>query len=580
MHHRSRRSGAITAISVLALLLLGAGLVFVSRPASQVDAAEFPTTRDPRKWPFAWDSIWNIPIGDGARYVPADIAPAGAMGMTVDENIIVLEPDAPKTNVVLNTAGWDNQHTRCGSVSGGQAIANNVPIPTDFSTDPGYQGLTPNMAAAVLLEDGSTVMQTQPFHRCGSGGAVTSQYVFASGDIRSGDGVLGAHGGSGMSSLGGAIRVGELVPGGTIRHALKVELDCERLCYYNGGESDGMAGFRWPAVAADSGAPGRYHGANPGVQMGSLLALPPDFDESRLATEPAKILARALRDYGSYVVDDTGWSVYALATEWGPQGRVIDEFAAQWGFNIQAGANASCGDGGADCTWAKDMATLFTSLNVVDNNSPEAVGGGGQRRAPCAPPFTDGGGAAPADCGPAAPGGGTPPAPPAQEEPPAPPAAPPTPPTGEVPPSPPAEEQPPPVQEEPQQPAPDSGAGGEPLPAPAPQPAPPAIPPVVPPAVPPVNNGNGVDGGGGNGGVTPDPGSQPLPPAGNPDGHDDDEVDDEVDGDHVGGPPSRPPVDREGEIRDRMLRRLVERLFGASGWLRLWRFMAMLQRVG
>lgn len=176
MHLKSRRSGAITAVSVLALLLLGAGLVFISRPANPADAAgEFPASRDPRTWPFAWDSIWNLPIGDGANYVPADIAPAGAMGMTVDENIIVLEPEAPKTNVVLNTAGWDNQRTRCGSVNGGQAIANNVPIPTDFSTDPGYSGLTPNMAAAVLLEDGTTVMQTQPFHRCGSGGAVTSQ---------------------------------------------------------------------------------------------------------------------------------------------------------------------------------------------------------------------------------------------------------------------------------------------------------------------------------------------------------------------------------------------------------------------
>ncbi len=433
MHLRSRRSGAITAICVLALLLIGAGLVFVSRPANQADAASgFPSTRDPKQWPFAWDSIWNLPIGDGARYVPAGIPAAGAMGMTVDENVIVLEPGAPKTNVMLNTAGWDNQRTRCGSVSGGQAIANNVPIPTDFTTDPGYLGLTPNMAAAVLLEDGSTVMQTQPFHRCGAGGAVTSQYVFASGDIRNGDGVLGAHGGSGMSSLGGAIRVGELVAGGNIRHALKVELDCEHLCYYNGGEGDGKAGFRWPAVAADSGAPGRYHGSNPAVQMGSLLALPPNFDENTLATEPARILARALRDYGGYVVDDTGWSVYALATEWGPDGRVTEEFASQWGFGIESGANASCGDRSAECTWARDMATLFTSLNVVNNNDPGSVGGGGARRAPCAPPFTDGTGAAPADCGPAAPVTEQPPAPTAPQQPPAPPVEEPSPPVPPV----------------------------------------------------------------------------------------------------------------------------------------------------
>ena len=36
--------------------------------------------------------------------------------------------------------------------------------------------------------------------------------------------------------------------------------------------------------------------------MGSLLALKPDFDIAALSTEPAQILAQALKDYGGYVV--------------------------------------------------------------------------------------------------------------------------------------------------------------------------------------------------------------------------------------------------------------------------------------
>ena len=400
---RIRRPRALTAIGVATMLLVVGSVIFLARPAGQANAAGgFPATRDAKQWPFAWNSIWNLPLGANAELVPAGIPAASGMGMTIDENIIVLKPDAPQTPIVMNDAGWDNQRTRCGSANGGQAIAQNIPIPSNFSTDPGYLGHTPNMAAAVLLADGSTVVQTQPFHRCGAGGPATSQYMFQSADLHNGDGILGAHGGSGMSSLGGALRLGELVPGSTIRHALKVELDCERLCYYNVGEGDGKAGFRWPAVAADSGAPGRYHGSNPAVQMGSLLALAPNFDESRLQTEPARILARAMRDYGGYVVDDTGWSVYALATEWSPDGRVADEFSQAWGFGIQTGSVAGCTELTASCQWANDMATMFTSLSVVQDNGPAAVGGNGARRQPCAPPFTDGSGGAPADCGPTA----------------------------------------------------------------------------------------------------------------------------------------------------------------------------------
>jgi hypothetical protein len=155
--------------------------------------------RNKYKWPFASDSIWNVPIGSGARYVPAGIAVATAMGMTVDEDVIVQRAGAPLKTVVVNDAGWDSGKTRCGSLRPGQTVyPDGVPVPADFTTDPGYLGTTPNMSAAILMPDGQTIRQTQPFHVCGKGGTVTSQYRFPDENIGIGAGIAGAHGASGM----------------------------------------------------------------------------------------------------------------------------------------------------------------------------------------------------------------------------------------------------------------------------------------------------------------------------------------------------------------------------------------------
>ena len=101
----------------------------------------------------------------------------------------------------------------------------------------------------------------------------------------------------------------------------------------------GKPGYRWPALASDSGAenPGSgnyYGGSNPEVQMGTLLALKPDFDISSLRTEPARILAKAMQDYGAYIVDNTAWDVYAIETEEGPQGSVANEVLNNYGISF------------------------------------------------------------------------------------------------------------------------------------------------------------------------------------------------------------------------------------------------------
>lgn len=92
-----------------------------------------------------------------------------------------------------------------------------------------------NNAMALLLPDNETLVQMQPVYRCGvypspllarwgndtDGGPQN----FPNTTSILGDGILGAHGGSGLSSIGGSIRLRELLPSSPpIGHALKIEL--------------------------------------------------------------------------------------------------------------------------------------------------------------------------------------------------------------------------------------------------------------------------------------------------------------------------------------------------------------------
>src|SRR5437867_536807 len=338
-----------------------------------------PGGRDPLLWPFSRDSIWNLPIGASAVFVPANIQQATQRGMTTDPDVIILTPNATITDVYYNSDGWTGG-SRCapqGNVLANAPIPDNFVVPGAGSGNP--DGTTPNYATAILMSDGHTLTQGQPFARCTAGGPATMWWSLSN-DLY-GTGVDGGHGGSRLSSLGGTIRLGELVPGGVIRHVMKVNVYGLNNYYYDGTTQ----GYRWPASQADGCAATCYGGTTPALRMGSLLAIPAsmNIDNLGLETEPAKILARAFQDYGAYAVDDTAWSVYAIATEFSPQGRVDDEFSTAWGFPINAASKG--------VPWARDMDRLFGALNVVDNwdeaqwlsvsasNGAQGVGGGTPR---------------------------------------------------------------------------------------------------------------------------------------------------------------------------------------------------------
>lgn len=350
----------------------------------QLVAADYANlvSRDPLKWPFAQNSIWNTPIGSNAVYVNAQIEWANNSS-TVDEEYIIMTPKEPLMDVYYSSAGWDQSKNRCIKTGW---ILQSLPIPQNFIVSPTtWDGLTPNAGAAILMPDGHTIKQNQPFAHCSQGGYATTMFKFNDLDLYT-DGMYGAHGGSGLSSIGGSLRVHELTPtSGPIRHALKINLWGAKNLYYD----NSTKGYRWPAQRADdyAGSGSNAYGSqrtSPVVKecrMGALLALPSTLDITALGllTEPGRMLAQCFQDYGGYIVDDCAWDAYGISAECSPAGRFIDEFKKNWGFNFSTNSLSSFG---------KDMIKIYAKLCVVDNNNAINVGGGGIRRAPLAPPFT------------------------------------------------------------------------------------------------------------------------------------------------------------------------------------------------
>jgi hypothetical protein len=116
------------------------------------------------------------------------------------------------------------------------------------------------------------------------------------------------------------------------------------------------------------------------MKMGALLAIPASKDLSSLGleTEPGKQLAWTLQNYGAYVVDDTWGPNFAINAESGPDGSIRSQFKADYNIDIE-----TWNPGGS--AWSRDIQRLMTALNVVNNNSPTSIGGGGTPRQPLAP---------------------------------------------------------------------------------------------------------------------------------------------------------------------------------------------------
>jgi hypothetical protein len=339
--------------------------------ATGTDPDAAPTSRDVLTQPFASTSIWNTPLGAAAVLVPAGLMPASDEPVRAAPYVVTMDASAPMIEVWTSTVGF---------LSGDRCVADgdlrySVPFPSSFVV-PG----SPPFTAALLLQDGRTIRQTQPFARCAAGGLATTLFDYPDADLY-GEGIEGANGGSGLSSLGGLLRLGELRPeSGLVRHALQLQVDHRQNLWNCSVDTDC---FRWPAVQADDFAVDEYGGAQPSTKMGALLALPAATTPESLGlrTEPARRLAWTLSQYGAYLVNSPGSSSVVLSVELSVNGDFRDQFASDWGFAMATSDAAS--------DWGADWLEIAAALMVVDDNAPGVIGGAGERLQPPAPPLVE-----------------------------------------------------------------------------------------------------------------------------------------------------------------------------------------------
>ena len=162
---------AVCAGSSAQRLALRALIVLMVTQTVHAAATAPPPARDPLKQPFSSASIWNTPIGSGAVYVPANLpsVPGGDVWSPmpqIDNDIIVLKPTAPLTNVQYSNAGWSGSN-RC---DGDSRTLAQVPIPSGFLVGNSRD----NNSAAILLQDGRTLCKCNRSRGCAAGGAATS----------------------------------------------------------------------------------------------------------------------------------------------------------------------------------------------------------------------------------------------------------------------------------------------------------------------------------------------------------------------------------------------------------------------
>jgi hypothetical protein len=341
-----------------ALLFVFALLGCMDGTASVVVYNDAPTTRDPTLWPFASNAIWNMPVGSGAVLVPANISAVD--GFWAGLNHIVNGTTADPSRNVFRP---EDNGPCTGSV-----VLGSIRIPDDFVLSDALNDNAGN-SLAVISPDRRTVTELAGMARCKIGGAVFG-YPSGTNDLY-GDGIEGGQGGAGLSALGGALRAFELQSDEPIRHALKFALPQSRYYFFDPGKPNSCR--RWPAPRCDashaaSGSAG-YHGTNPALTMGSLLVVPKNADVASLGLETTlgRRVFAVLRDYGAYTVGSSGSNVLLIEGEAAARPAFFE-----WIESTNGG-------------WLRDVNRILPLLQVVDNNGPGSVGGGGVPLAPMAP---------------------------------------------------------------------------------------------------------------------------------------------------------------------------------------------------
>jgi hypothetical protein len=393
--------------------------------------------------PFASDSIWNTAIGSQADFVHAKLfADPGTKPRSFhnDNDLLV------RTRVSDPQVEWVNQGDWSYHAGGGCALQNRsrtghpcssndtqkmdgcatkIRLPYRWITATDCDGPPENNASncrkkgdhgnnamAVLLPDNVTLVQMQPAFRCEFGAPLFARWGnstdggpqnFPNETSILGLGTYGAHGGSGLSSIGGSVRLGELLPSTPpIRHALKIELN--NAWYYGKTQLQPFdpphhsgTQYVWPAIGCNSGpnptlnSSRGYTGTNSFVAPGALLAIPRALAATlTTTTTPGEKIKRAMVDYGAYIVDGTGPAhLQVTRAALCFDSEVNAEMRSAFGYAMTApgGVSATDTDGGA--ALYHDLLRIFQTLHAVTNNAPGSVGGGGTPHVPRKPPICE-----------------------------------------------------------------------------------------------------------------------------------------------------------------------------------------------
>ena len=397
--------------------------------------------------PFSSDSIWNTAIGSAARFEPAGLfAPGDARGLPDnfhnDQDFLLRTHAGDPLTTWINQGDWGaddhctvQQHTHSGVSCGPNTRALDgchaeIRLPAQWTSASDCDGTgsncrspvgqSNNNAMALLLPDNETLVQMQPVYRCDVypapllarwGNATDGgPQRFPNTTSIFGHGTFGAHGGSGLSSVGGSIRLGELLPAAPpINHALKIELG--NFWYFGAAQlnpptldNGGRTQYVWPAIGSNGAfnatanrSNAGYTGTNPFLAPGALLAIPASLAAAVETTTPvgAKIKI-AMTDYGGYIVDGSGSGIaphphHNLAAIC-MDAAVNRELRVAYNVSIaypHGVANPRLAPTGPvqDHALYEDLLRVFQALQVVTNNAAESVGGGGTPRVPRKPPI-------------------------------------------------------------------------------------------------------------------------------------------------------------------------------------------------
>jgi PKD repeat protein len=283
-----------------------------------------PAGRNPWLHPFASTSPWNTAIGSGATFESATGARTASL--------FTAKP-------VINRQEWSvatERATTSDPIATLTAVRNKttyqIRIPRDTVTTAGL-----DKHVTVVQPDGVTAYDMFKMTKI-SDTQWTAEYVIVV-DLRE-SGIFKGVRASGAPGFAGLIREHE-VANKVIPHALAIAVPGEVL----------KQGFVWPANREDGDSATSYTGQ---VPMGTLFAIPSTVNVETMALSPeGKALARALQNYGAYVVDRSGMaSLYC---------------------------ELSCDSAGTE-RMKTDFKVLFPQMRAVTNNTAATVGGGGTPR--------------------------------------------------------------------------------------------------------------------------------------------------------------------------------------------------------